>query len=100
MAHVTTLDDLNGRLFASTTETASIIGRDQRTIRRGIEAGVIPASRVGAKWSVPVSWIRQQAGLPEPSPAATDMDEFADQVAGRVMARLAEVLAAAQPEVR
>jgi hypothetical protein len=99
---VTTFDDLAGRLFASTTETASIIGRDERTVRKVVEAGVIPATRVGAKWSVPVAWIRQQAGVPEPSPdaAAPDPDELADRVADRVVARLAEVLAAAQPEAQ
>ena len=66
-------------------------------IRRAVEAGAIPASRVGVKWSVPVSWLRQQAGIPEPSPdvAAPDPDELADRVAARVVARLAEVLAQA-----
>lgn len=62
----------------------------QRTIRRGIEAGVIPASRIGAKWAIPVSWLREQAGLTESPPAepSPDMDELADQVAARVLALL------------
>jgi hypothetical protein len=41
---------------------------------------------------VPVAWLREQAGTPEPSP---DVDELADQVAARVLARLARLLAAA-----
>jgi hypothetical protein len=52
-------------LFATTTEVSLIFGYDPegRTVRRAIEAGEIPAARVGATYRVPVSWIRQQAGL-------------------------------------
>jgi hypothetical protein len=95
MAHVTTLNDLAGQVFAGVPDVASITGRDERTIRRGIEAGRIPATRIGSKWAVPVAWLRQQAGISESSPdaAAPDPDELADRVAARVVARLAEVLA-------
>ena len=91
MAHMTTLDDLAGRLFASVPEVASLLRRDERTIRRGIEAGTIPATRAGATWSIPTSWLRERAGVAEPSPAAMapDPDELADRVADRVVARLA-----------
>src|SRR5438046_8438158 len=89
MAHVTTLNDLAGQVFAGVPDVASITGRDERTIRRGIEAGRIPATRIGAKWAVPTAWLREQAGVPEPPPAATpDLDALADRVADRVMARL------------
>jgi excisionase family DNA binding protein len=88
----TTLSDLAGQTFTGTPEVASILGRDERTIRRAIEAGKIPASRIGSKWAVPVAWLRQQAGEPEPSP---DVDALADQVAARVLTRLARVLAQA-----
>jgi hypothetical protein len=95
MAHVTTLNDLAGQIFADVPQVASIIGRDARTVRRAIEAGKIPGQKVGSRWTVPVAWIRQQAGEPEP---ASDLDAMADQVAARVLARLAGLLAAAQPE--
>jgi len=83
---VTTLSDLAGQVFADVPDVARVLGRDQRTVRRGIEAGKIPGQKVGSRWVVPVSWLRQQAGEPEPSP---DMDALADQVAARVLARLA-----------
>ena len=86
MAHMTTLGDLAGQAFADVPQVADILGRDERTIRRAIEAGKIPATQVGSKWSVPIAWLREQAGVPEPSP---DVDELADQVAARVVARLA-----------
>jgi hypothetical protein len=89
MALMTTLGDLAGQVFAGVPDVASITGRDERTIRRGIEAGRIPGTRIGAKWAVPVAWLREQAGVPEPSP---DPGELADQVAEAVLARLARLL--------
>lgn len=91
LAHVTTLNDLAGQIFADVPQVADILGRDERTVRRAIEAGRIPGQKVGAKWAVPVSWLREQAGVPEPSP---DVDELAEAVADRVVARLARLLAA------
>ena len=85
------LSDLAGQVFADVPQVADILGRDERTVRRAIEAGSIPAKKVGSKWAVPVSWLREQAGVPEPSP---DVDELADAVADRVVARLARLLAA------
>jgi len=92
MPHMTTLNDLAGQTFADVPQVADIIGRDERTVRRAIESGKIPATQIGSKWSVPVAWLREQAGTPEPSP---DVDELADQVAARVLARLARILARA-----
>jgi excisionase family DNA binding protein len=92
MTHVTTWNDLAGQVFADVPQVASILGRDERTIRRAIEAGKIPGQKVGSRWAIPVAWLREQANVPEPSP---DMDELADQVADRVVARLAALLAQA-----
>jgi hypothetical protein len=89
MAHMTTLSDLAGQVFADVPDVASITGRDERTIRRSIEAGKIPGQKIGSRWVVPTAWLRQQAGVPEPSP---DPGELADQVAEAVMARLARLL--------
>ena len=91
MGHVTTLDDLSGKIFASVPEVADIIGRDERTVRKCAESGLIPGQKIGANWSIPVAWLRQQAGLPEPTPAtaAPDLDALANKVADRVVARLA-----------
>ena len=57
------LADLEGRLFASVPETAVVLRSDQRAIRRSIIAGDIPGIAVGRVWRVPVSWLRQVAGL-------------------------------------
>ena len=57
------LADLAGQLFADVPETAEVLRIDQRTVRRSIEAGDIPAIRTGQRWRVPTSWLRQAAGL-------------------------------------
>jgi excisionase family DNA binding protein len=55
----------SGRLFLSVPELSALLGYDRlgRTVRKGIEAGEIPATRVGATWRIPVAWIREQARL-------------------------------------
>jgi excisionase family DNA binding protein len=86
------LADLDGRLFASTAEVASILdGLDPRTVRRAIAAGEIPARRVGTKLLIPVTWLREQVAgsAPESASASLDVDQLADSVADRVIARLA-----------
>ena len=86
------LDDLDGRLFASTTEAAAILdGLDPRTVRRAIATGEIPSRRVGNKLLVPVAWLREQVSGAAPQPDGTplDLDQLADRVADRVIARLA-----------
>ena len=103
MACVTTLDDLAaGQLFIGIPETALLLNRDERTIRRAVERGEIPGQKFGARWSIPTAWVRQQAGITEGAPAAVapGMDELAGVIADKVVARLAEVLAAAQPEAQ
>jgi hypothetical protein len=94
---MTTLSDLAaGQLFIGVPEVASITGRDERTIRRAVEKAEIPGQKVGANWMIPVAWIRQQAGVAESAAAGTPaLDELADQVAARVLARLARLLAQA-----
>jgi len=90
------LDDLDGRLFASTSEVADIIGSDPRTVRRMIAHGSIPARRNGSRHIVSVSWLREFVGAPGtvPAQATSDLEELADRVADRLMARLGHLLAA------
>lgn len=57
------LDRLDGKLFATTTETAAVLRYDARTLRKAIEAGEVPAVRAGVTYRVPVAWIREQARL-------------------------------------
>jgi len=58
-----------GRLFATVPEFVAVSGYDERTVRKGIKAGEIPAIRVGVTWRIPVAWIRDQARLGAGSPA-------------------------------
>lgn len=92
---MTTLSDLSGQAFCDVPQVASVLGRDERTVRRAIEAGKIPASKIGNKWAVPTSWLRQEAGVSESAP---DVDELADKVAARVLAGLARLLAQASKD--
>ena len=94
--HVTANNDLDEQqLFIDIPAVARILGRDERTVRKAVEKGEIPGQKFGARWSIPTSWVRQQAGLPEPATATAvpDPGELADQVADRVVARLAGLLA-------
>ncbi|HET9969828.1 MAG TPA: helix-turn-helix domain-containing protein [Streptosporangiaceae bacterium] len=49
------------RLFASVPEVAEILGSDPRTVRRALEAGQIPGTKVGAFWKIPTAWLLKQA---------------------------------------
>jgi hypothetical protein len=96
------LADLAGRNYASTTEVAQLWdGADPRTVRRMAEAGDIPSIRVGTRWMIPVSWLRQQVAgdIPsaDPDPAPLDLDQLADCVADRVFARFARLFATLIP---
>jgi hypothetical protein len=57
------LASLDGKLFASVPEAATVLRSDPRSVRRSIAAGDIPATKVGPRSLVPVSWLRQAAGL-------------------------------------
>ena len=54
---------LKGKMFATTTEAGAVLRYDQRTIRKAIADGAIPAVRAGATYRIPVAWIMDQAGL-------------------------------------
>jgi excisionase family DNA binding protein len=54
-----------GRIYATTSETAKVLGYDRRTIIDGIEAGQIPAIRILTTWRIPVEWIMAQPGIPD-----------------------------------
>jgi excisionase family DNA binding protein len=56
---------LEGRLFATVPQVAEILGYDERTVRKGIKDGSIPATQVGATARIPTAWIRQQALISE-----------------------------------
>jgi excisionase family DNA binding protein len=51
---------LHNRDFFSIPETARLFGSDDRTVRKAVAAGNIPATRLGCKWFVPTAWLREQ----------------------------------------
>lgn len=58
--------DLAVRAFFTVPETAKLLGLDERTVRKACQRdpakGGIPATRIGVRWLVPTTWLRQQAG--------------------------------------
>lgn len=100
-----TLDGLDGQNFTGVPEAAEILGGcDPRTVRAEIRAGRIPAIRVGTRWMVPVAWLREQVlgGTQSAQPAATaiDVDQLADRIADRLVARFAGIFSVMGPTVR
>lgn len=57
-----TLDDLEGRNFATVPEAAKVLRYDIRTVRSAIAAGDIPAVRAGRAYRIPTAWLRSVAG--------------------------------------
>lgn len=72
------LERIKGKLFASTTEASLVLGYDKlgRTIRAGIEAGQVPAVRVGNTYRVPTQWLLEQVRLGGTAPH--DLDQPAE----------------------
>jgi len=65
-AHQAAIDALNnGRLFLSVPELSALFDVDPegRSVRRAIEQGDIPATRVGPQYFIPTEWVRKQARL-------------------------------------
>lgn len=54
---------LEGQVFATVPEAAVVLRSDDRSVRRAITAGEIPAQQVGPRKLVPVAWLRRAAGL-------------------------------------
>ncbi|WP_407702766.1 helix-turn-helix domain-containing protein [Streptomyces xylophagus] len=50
------------------TEAAEVLHVDARTVRRAIDGGTVPATRVGQQLRVPVAWLEAQAMLTESPP--------------------------------
>jgi hypothetical protein len=103
--HAVTLDDLGGQNFTGVPEAAAILGGcDPRTIRSEIRAGRIPAIRVGTKWMVPIAWLREQVlgGIQptQPAVAAIDVEQLADRVADRLVARFAGIFSMMAPAIK
>jgi excisionase family DNA binding protein len=57
----TALQRIEGRLFATVTETAAILSYHPETVRKAAAAGEIPSVRVGSSFRIPTAWLREQA---------------------------------------
>lgn len=95
-----TLDDLvqAGRIWASVPDAAALLGLDKRTVRLACEAGEIPATKIGARWMIRVSWLQDQAapaGLPAQPIDVRELEALAELAgergAERAMARFAQL---------
>lgn len=51
---------LDGRSFATVAEAAGVLRVDARTVRRAITEGLIPATKTGREYRVPVEWLRRE----------------------------------------
>ena len=92
-----TLDDLDGRLFCDVPEVARMTGRDERTVRESIKAGQIPGTQIGKQYLVPASWLRGQVSptqVTSPGNAVPDMEQLADLLMDRLVARFARMFGA------
>lgn len=49
------VEALRGRVFIPVPEAAQVFEVDPRTLRRGIEAGEIPAVKIAGSWRLPVA---------------------------------------------
>jgi len=58
--HEELLTGLDNRAFFSIPEAARLLGADDRTVRKAVAAGTIPATRLGCKWFIPTAWLREQ----------------------------------------
>ena len=65
---MTAAEPLAGRIVLTTAEVGAVLGCDGRTVRRAIEAGQVPAVRVGRRLCVPAAWLRERAMLVTPVP--------------------------------
>jgi excisionase family DNA binding protein len=67
------LADLRARLFTTVPVVADLLDLDERTVRRGIQRGELPAVRVGNTLRIPVAAVLRLAGIDpttEAEPAA------------------------------
>lgn len=58
---IESVDDFGGRLLASGTEVARLLGVDRAIVTDAMAAGQIPVMRLGRSNYVPVAWLRQLA---------------------------------------
>jgi excisionase family DNA binding protein len=56
-----TLADLSDRLFATAPEAAALLRLHPRTVRRQVDAGLIPGFKAGREYRIPADWLRAQA---------------------------------------
>jgi excisionase family DNA binding protein len=62
--HEELLTGLDRKAFFSIPEAARLLGADDRTVRKAVAAGSIPATRLGCKWFVPTTWLKVQVEPP------------------------------------
>lgn len=56
---------LDNLAFFTVPQAAQLLCCDERTVRKGIGAGAIPATKFLSHYRVPTWWLRQQVKPPE-----------------------------------
>jgi excisionase family DNA binding protein len=74
-----------GRLFLTVGEFSEFYRCDERTARRGIERGDVPAVRVGSTIRIPVAALMQMAGLEEITPDSSEGEPASPLIASTPM---------------
>ncbi len=79
-----TPDELRTRNFVNVAEAAEFLGPgeplDERTVRRAIEQGQIPALKVGAKTLIPVAPLLAMIQAPSSAPTEAPARQVADPI--------------------
>lgn len=74
------LGELRGRPFITVREAASLLGCDDRTVRRGVEAGDLPGVKIGARLMIPGPRLLAMIEPPASAPTAADGESKADVI--------------------
>ncbi|MCW2888310.1 MAG: Helix-turn-helix domain [Streptosporangiaceae bacterium] len=83
-----TLEELRERNFVNVAETAAFFGLDDRTVRRAIQTGQIPAQKIGTQMRIPVPALLAMLAVPDapaPAPSSPILNEDAIRVAVETM---------------
>jgi hypothetical protein len=54
---------LEGEAFATLTEAGAVLRLHRTTVAIKCKAGLIPGTKSGGDWRIPVAWLKAQAGV-------------------------------------
>jgi excisionase family DNA binding protein len=81
--------------WVSVAEAACRLDIDPHTLYAAVNAGTVPARRIGRSVRVPAAWVDAAGASANGHTPPLDIDELADAVADRLVARLVRLLVGA-----